>query len=128
MATLKAKSGFRRAESLVEVIISIFIVAMGSGVATSLIISALQSNSFSRDNLIATNLAVEGIEAMRAIRDANWLKFSSDKEKCWDMRPEGTFDNCEALTPTHKIEDGNYIIDLNPAPNNYHGIYQPRSG
>ena len=70
----------RKAETLLEVIIAIFVVALGTTTASTLIISAIQANTFSKDNLVALNLAVEGIEAVRNIRDTNWLKFGFDKE------------------------------------------------
>ncbi len=89
MLSKNLQSG-RKAESLVEVIIAIFVVAIGSSVATSLIVTALQSNSFSRDNLVALNLAEEGLEAMRSTRDTNWLKYSFDKTNCWNLLPNKT--------------------------------------
>jgi len=121
MAKLTQKTVLKKSESLVEVIMAIFIVAMGSAVATSLIIAALQSNAFSRDNLIALNLAVEGIEAMREIRDANWLRFSYDKTGCWNMRPEVT--DCQSVSAEPIAEaDGatsGYTVDLDLTPNLY---------
>lgn len=110
----------KKAESLVEVIMAIFVVALGSAVATSLIVSALQSNAFSRDNLIALNLAVEGIEAVRAVRDANWVKFSYDKAKCWNMRPEVS--DCLASPDPIAEADGSatgYTVELDLAANKY---------
>lgn len=98
----------RPAESLIEVIIAIFVVSIGAGTASTLVVSALQSNSFSRDNLIALNLAVEGIEAMRDIRDTNWLKFSFDRKNCWDLMP-GTA-TCDVNS---KIKNDNYTVYLN---------------
>jgi len=107
----------RRGETLIEVIMALFVVALGSAAATSLIVTAIQSNSFSRDNLVALNLAVEGIEAMRNIRDTNWLKFGFDKETCWNLDPAQVV--CDATTvPTRLIEDNSttsgYTVDLNP--------------
>lgn len=103
----------RPGETLIEVIMALFVVAVGSAAATSLIVTAIQANSFSRDNLVALNLAVEGIEAMRNIRDSNWLRFGFDKENCWNMNPAQTA--CTALTiPTSAIAAGNYTVDLNP--------------
>lgn len=105
------KKSLKKGESLVEVIMAIFVVAMGSAVATSLIISALQSNQFSRDNLIALNLAVEGIEAMRAIRDSNWLKYSYDKPNCWNLFPDPSVITCN--DPAAKpIPADKYTVDL----------------
>ena len=94
---------------------AIFIVSLGSAVATTLIISALQSNEFSRDNLVGLNLAVEGMETMRGVRDANWLKFSFDKNGCWNMRPE--IADCKIGGKI--IEAGKYTIDLNVTANKY---------
>jgi len=108
--------GLKKGESLVEVIIAIFVVALGSGVATSLIVSALQANEFSRDNLVALNLAVEGVEAIRAIRDANWVKFSYNKPGCWNMRPE--VQDC-AASGAKLIAAGNYTADLVLESNKY---------
>lgn len=107
MNIFRKKPGKRRAESLIEVILAIFIIATGSATATSLIISATTANSLSRDNLIALNLAVEGIEGVRNIRDSNWLKFGYDKEHCWNMKPDKT-----ACVGTDLIEEGNYKLFL----------------
>lgn len=100
----------RKAESLVEVIIAIFVVSLGASVATGLIVTSLQSNSFSRDNLIALNLVEEGIEAMRAIRDTNWLKYGYDKEGCWNLLPSAPA--CPAASPNEVISDGYYTVEL----------------
>lgn len=112
------KITFRTAETLIEVVMAIFVVATGSAAATSLIVTAMQSNSFSRDNLIALNLAVEGIEAIRNIRDSNWLKFGYDKDNCWNMRPEmAQGSNCELAQ--NLIDKGNYTVDLNTSSMNW---------
>lgn len=103
----------RPGETLIEVIMALFVVALGSAAATSLIVTAIQANSFSRDNLIALNLAVEGIESMRNIRDTNWLRFGFDKESCWNINPSQSA--CTAATMlTDTIEAGEYTVDLNP--------------
>lgn len=99
---------FSRGETLIEVVIALFVVAIGSITATSLIITALQSNSFSRDNLVALNLATEGIEAMRNIRDTNWLRFGFNKAGCWNMSPNVA--NCD--DPNNIIIGSHYTVDL----------------
>jgi len=97
----------RGGETLIEVIIAVFVVALGSAIATSLIVSALQSNSLSRDNLIGMNLAEEGIEAVRSIRDTNWLKYGFDKENCWNILPSApTCDTAQAITA------GYYAVEM----------------
>jgi type II secretory pathway pseudopilin PulG len=101
-------------ETLVEVIIALFIITIGTGAATSLIVNAMQANSFNKDNLVANVLAKEGIEVLRTIRDSNWLKFSFDKDKCWNVKPEITgSDVCNVVE--NRIEGGNYTVDVVPA-------------
>lgn len=50
--------------------IYIFIVALVS--IMNLVVFNIQTNDFNTDVLVASNLAREGIEAVRNIRDANW--------------------------------------------------------
>ena len=94
-------------ESLIEVITAIFVLVIGSSVAVSIVVNGMQTNNFNRDSMLALNLAIEGVEAMRTIRDNNWLRFAYDKEKCWDIAPEKK--ECE---DGNKIPNGNYIVDL----------------
>ena len=93
---------------------AVFIVATGSAAATTLIVTALQANTFSRDNLIALNLAVEGIEAMRNIRDTNWLKFGYDKENCWNLLP-GAAPGTDCTVAANLIAEDSYTIELDPS-------------
>lgn len=121
----RKKSG----ESLVEVIVAIFVVSIGSSVATTLIVSALQANTFSRDSLIALNLATEGLEAMRNIRDSNWLRFSYDKANCWNISPTATDCtlNQNGVGNNNPMLPGFYTIDLQPNNFTYH-LTQVMSG
>lgn len=96
----------RKAESLLEVIMALFVVALGSAAATSLVVNAMMSNGYSRDNLIALNLAVEGVESIRNVRDSNWLKFGFNKSGCWNERPE------QASCAGQVIGDGSYTVSL----------------
>lgn len=108
----KTGYGKKTAETLIEVIIALFVLVIGSGAATVLIVSALQANTFSKDSLVGLNLAVEGIEAIRNIRDTNWVKFSYDKENCWNMLPEkASGDDCTSGSG-NLIDASNYTVDL----------------
>jgi|WetSurMetagenome_2_1015567.scaffolds.fasta_scaffold155187_2 hypothetical protein len=104
----------RSGETIVEVLMALFIVATGSATATALIVSSIQSNAFSRDNLIALNLAVEGLESVRNIRDSNWLKFGYDKTNCWNMMPTVGAPPAPptSCTPDDLIKAGNYTASL----------------
>ncbi len=84
----KKEKGF----TLIELMITIFVIAIGLIGVMTLIQNTLRSASFVRLNLIASYLAQEGVELTRNIRDINWID-----QKDWD---EG-------------LSSGSYIIDYN---------------
>jgi len=61
-------SGF----SLIEVVFSIFLLSTGLVAAVQLVTSGIVESMDSRDQLIASELAQEGLELVRNIRDNNW--------------------------------------------------------
>jgi len=68
LRTTNVKNGF----SLVEIISVLFVVSLGLVGLLSLIIQNIQSQSYNKDNLIAYQLAQEGVELTRKIRDSRW--------------------------------------------------------
>jgi prepilin-type N-terminal cleavage/methylation domain-containing protein len=84
--TTKIKSGF----TLIEVITVLFVVSLGLVGVLTLIVQNIQSQSINKNNLIAGQLAQEGIELIRKTRDSNWRQ-SLD----WD----------------ENLEDGTYYMD-----------------
>lgn len=84
-------------------------LAVGLTISSLVISGALQNMRVARDRVIATQLAREGLEAMRNIRDTNWLKFSNNRRACWNHFPGDTLlsDLCEGNTP---ILPGEYIV------------------
>lgn len=113
---LKQLGGSQRGESLLEVIMAIFVVGIGTTVAANLIISALQANNYNRDSLIALDLATEGIESIRSIRDSNWLRFSYDKDVCWNTKP-GVVCTPPAASNVANVMDGTrYMVAVDPNP------------
>ena len=108
------KTRKRRGDTIIEVLVALFVVAFGSTIATGLVINSIQSNAYNRDNLIALNLAAEGLEAVRDIRDSNWLKFKNEKEKCWNLSTgSNSSDDCGNVN--NLIQNDNYAltIDIN---------------
>ncbi len=91
----KKEKGF----TLIELMITIFVIAIGLIGVMTLIQNTLRSAFFVKSNLIASYLAQEGVELTRNVRDINWI----DQED-WD---EG-------------LSDGDYVIDYN---NNYLSPY-----
>ena len=60
--------------TLLEIIIALFVVTIGMGGVFSVIQKSFEMMSLSASRLVAANLAQEGIEIMRNVRDTNWLK------------------------------------------------------
>ena len=77
--------GFTLIETLVAVAILIGVIVG----PVSLISHSLFSSSFSRNDLVAYNLAQEGIELFRAIRDNNILCASLGGATPWNTNPNG---------------------------------------
>ena len=67
-------NGCQKGFTLIELMITIFIISVGLISITNLIQNTLQSASIVRLNLTAAYLAQEGIELTRNIRDTNWIQ------------------------------------------------------
>jgi type II secretory pathway pseudopilin PulG len=71
------KPGF----TIVEVLTVLFIVSLGLVGILSLIVQNIQSQSYNKSNLIAYQLAQEGVELIRQVRDSNWREGLSYNDK-----------------------------------------------
>ena len=103
--TAKSKKG----ETIAETIIALTILAMGIAMTSTLMANSLRNVNTSKYRVIAVNIAREGIEAVRNIRDTNWLKFSSKRRMCWNHMPQPLAEDDCNDTPT-LITPGNYIV------------------
>jgi len=63
-----------KAFTLIETLIAITLMTVVITAVTGLILTTLMANSRNRHDLQATLLAQEGLEAMRYMRDSNWLQ------------------------------------------------------
>ncbi len=103
----------KRGESILETVIAMAILAIGISIVSTIIGSSIRNINASKNRIIAIGIAREGLEAMRNIRDTNWLKFNSKKRECWNHNPgqlvlgQLVADTCDGLTP---IQPGRYII------------------
>lgn len=68
----------RRGFSIIEVIISVFVIAVGLVSIIGLIAGSLKESINSRNQTIAANLAQEGVELVRNVRDNNWASGDPD--------------------------------------------------
>ncbi len=105
------KKGF----TLIEVIIAIFIIIIGITGAVNLISHNISSIIVSRSQVIAVNLAQEGLEIVRAIRDTNWLEDAD-----WNVG----LDTCSAGCRIQYNSIGLLTLDSNPVLNiDSNGLY-----
>lgn len=74
----------RRGETLIEVFVATIVLVVGALSATRLFAVATINNQLTKERVIATNLAREGLEAVRTIRDTNWLRFAGERRTCWN--------------------------------------------
>lgn len=104
----------RRGETLIEVFVATMVLVVGALAATRLFAVATINNQLTKERVIATSLAREGIEAVRNIRDTNWLRFAGDRRTCWNNLNSSSCDE-EGTTgaPVVAIEHGqNYIVKM----------------
>jgi len=95
----KNKRGF----TLLEVLIAVSVLVIGTVAAFSTITSTIRSTTFAKDKLIASFLAQEGIEIVKNIRNTNWIQGNA-----WN----------QGLSP------GSWQADYNdPALSNYNGAF-----
>lgn len=64
----------RTAQSLLEAIIAIGVIMTATLSATTLTVTTITAGQTSEDKILAANLAREGVEIVRGIRDSNWMK------------------------------------------------------
>jgi len=73
--SIKNQSGL----TIVELLTAFFVITISISAVIITNFMALKSQGNSKDIMIATNLAREGIEAVRTVRDTNWLYYSGSK-------------------------------------------------
>jgi len=77
----------KRGETILESVIAMTVLAVGLGIASTIMATSIRNMSASKNRIIAVSLAREGLEAVRNVRDTNWLKFGSKKRECWNHDP-----------------------------------------
>lgn len=92
--------------------IAIVILGIGIGLAAAIMASSIRNINSSKNRIIAVNLAREGIEAVRNIRDTNWLIFAGRKRDCWNREPHQA-----GCANAEKIQNGEYIVFKQEPPN-----------
>ncbi|MCX6765712.1 MAG: hypothetical protein NT136_02005 [Candidatus Moranbacteria bacterium] len=116
------KKGF----SIGEVIISLFVITVGIVAAVGLIAKSISQSIDSRNEIIAAQLAQEGAELTRNLRDNSFIVYSEDPfywltdgNKCIDV----TKDTSATVDPNLSCSGGNYALKYDT-----NGRYQYGSG
>jgi len=145
MKVFNSQSG----QGLIELIIAVGVITVGMFSVWALFISNFNGEQEAKARIIGVNLAREGVEAVKNIRDTNWLGTDSNKEDCgdglnelclWDEGlDEGTFilanllDDVKNLSLDDSVNDidsavlyqgsdGFYSSDNSGTPTTYHRL------
>jgi type II secretory pathway pseudopilin PulG len=94
-----------RGETLTETIIALSIMAIGITIASTVILNSMRNLTNAKNRVTAINIAREGIEAVRNIRDTNWLYYSDKRRQCWNHDPSAG--DCDGLSP---IPPDTYVV------------------
>jgi len=97
---------------MAEALLAITLLVVGASILGTILMNASGSTAISKDYLIAQNLATEGVEAVKNIRDTNWLRMPNDK-KCW-LALDPDINCADNTSPTYtSYNDMSYIAGQN---------------
>lgn len=83
----------QQGQTLIETMVAALVLVMGISAAVGLAIYGLNATGGISKQLQATGLAREGIEAVKNMRDTNWLRTSLEPD-CWDFYTQEEQANC----------------------------------
>jgi type II secretory pathway pseudopilin PulG len=106
-------------ETLLELVIAITVLTMVLASAFSVLIQASATNENSIKRVGALNIAREGIESVRNIRDTNWLKYSGDRRAKWLCLDTITTPSACEGDNSSLIETGMYRVNFSDAQGRY---------
>ena len=101
----------KRAETLLEVVMALFIVGVGVTTSSAVLNRTLNVTASNQLWLQAAFFAKEGLESVRNIRDTNWIKFAP--EECW--KATETANLCDPATSPMMADSS--------SPDNYYTIF-----
>lgn len=78
MLLVKLKSNSLKGQTLIELVVAISVILVGVVSTLVLTIATIKGGKATKTQVIAANLAREGIEVVRMVRDSNWLKIESN--------------------------------------------------
>ena len=96
--------GPKPAETLVEAMIALVVLVVGTTATLSLIRSSVTGNEVLGEKMIALNLAQEGLEGLENLRDTNLLRFGGTPECAKAFNMYDGIGTCDL----NQIQDGVY--------------------
>jgi len=106
-----SKTGF----TLIEIIVAIFVILVGIVGIYSLVPKIVSITTANINRFIAAQLAREGVEIVRNIRDGNWLEQRRDSLTPWNEGLDNCINGCEA--------DYTILGEEDPILDSYQGRY-----
>jgi hypothetical protein len=89
--------------ALMEVMVSLFILVLGTISSITLANYLLKTTVVTRDQVIAANLAREGLEVIRNVRDTNW-QANSGSQRDADNSTRDHWNDHFGMLPTNGVE------------------------
>ncbi len=107
-----------RGETITEVMVAIAMLVLIMTSVFGVLKNAISSNVNVRNQIVALNIAREGIEGVRNIRDTNWLKYSGDRRGKWLCHdtPENVNTCLGDIASESLLSTGTYKLDFLPFP------------
>jgi len=90
----KKKSSKNSGQTLIETVVAIFILVTGIAAAVGLAIFAFASSQSVAKQIIGVGLARQGIEAVKNMRDTNWLKIPAIDTDCYNFKTSDFTGKC----------------------------------
>lgn len=103
-----------KGESMIEIIVAISIIITSLVGIMVLFSDNIKTNQSTKNRIIAINLAREGLEAVRYIRDSNWLVYSNKRRICWNNETDHICTDNDKNGKTDTSLKENYNLNLNP--------------
>lgn len=108
-------TSYNKGFTLVETIVALVIITVAMGPVFILATSAVNVASRIEHNLIAANLAQEGIEVARSIRDTNWLNGAAFDNNLpagtWRVQWDTTGGGLTAVGPNPVLKKNNGLYN-----------------
>lgn len=99
------------AESLIETMVAVTVIALATAGALAILRISLEGNEDIGNKVVALNLAEEAFEALRNIRDTNYLLFAADPDNCWNKYDVTDVNACSDGSAPEITDGETYYLD-----------------